>query len=382
MAGNLDVSETASSLVHKALQSGEWKKVQDSNGRECYFNATTRETTRDLRVLLLQRYDWAQSGGIGAAATGGKASGTGGRQPDPQIPEGESVDRIKRLEEELAAARRAVDMYEREVTELRLRLFGAPLRPESGSTVTSKPPDIQQGGDPAAATAAAALTEQLAAARRLNALLLERVTVDRQRQRLCAGCLENVTLSAVPVDRASLLASENIDFPKSLAPFSRQPDPVMIRAMRPHDGDGYSVDAPPPSIGYLPKTFKPTEPSLKTLRPWEPEDAPTSHAPLRHLPFSPAPVLRQQQQQHAAGASPVPTQNVEFLKTASGSDGMRAFYSPDAMRSPSHIALLQQHRAAQISGGFSAESDPQRRRIAGGIPTKLYDGYVHGGAVP
>src|SRR5688572_14344225 len=65
MAGNIDLQDVASGMVQRALDSGEWRLVRDATGRQCYFNELTRETTRDLRVLLLKRHDWSKAGGAG-----------------------------------------------------------------------------------------------------------------------------------------------------------------------------------------------------------------------------------------------------------------------------------------------------------------------------
>jgi hypothetical protein len=75
MAGNLDLNETSTRLVQKALDSGEWQSVRDHTGREVYFNEVTRETTRDLRVLLLQRFEWAKTGsGLRGVAVEGQGT--------------------------------------------------------------------------------------------------------------------------------------------------------------------------------------------------------------------------------------------------------------------------------------------------------------------
>jgi hypothetical protein len=346
MAGNLDLNETSTRLVQKALDSGEWQSVRDHSGREVYFNEVTRETTRDLRVLLLQRFEWAKTGSAalqskdkalsttadsGATAMGNDSAG------------------------ELAAAQKALLAYEREVTELRMRLFGVK------QTAAAATADERALG---AASSVQGLSDdvevlqrQLTASRRLNALLLERVTNDRLAQRLCAVCLERTAVPAAAVDTASLLASETLAFPNSLAPFTRTADRVMIRALA--TGADYSPTSPPPSLGHLPSTLQPAEPSYSSLRP---KSQPvTSHAPLKT-------------QAGVLSASP---------RRFDVSQREDSYSSPPSMRRRDEAQ--KQFRVPSTGAAMSPASHHADitlagmppRKVAAGIPTKLYDGGIH-----
>jgi hypothetical protein len=386
MAGNLDLTETASRLVRQAVDSGEWRLVRDHSGRECYFNETTRETTRDLRILLLKRHDWAKAGGIGAASLAKSTTSADGGDPIDSHFSRSSCVRQPTAEQQLAAARAALLAYEREVTELRIRLFETPKAASAfasqlhqhstntkhrtaaagsdvSSAATPSPPPTAATGTAPGASEAHVLQEQLAAARRLNAMLLERVTIDRQAKSLCSACLERVALPAVGVDHASLMAAETITFPESLRPFSTGSavDRVATRALT--GPDGYSAVAPPISLGYLPATWQPKPTSYGTLRPDFAESA-TSHAPLNGTGTSagvtkPPPFNTPTPRRHALAETP-----------SAGS----TYYSP--------VPDPHGHRAATAAAAAGSRwGHAEQRRISAGVPQRLYDGGLHSTAL-
>jgi hypothetical protein len=347
MAGNLDLNETSTRLVQKALDSGEWQSVRDHTGREVYFNEVTRETTRDLRVLLLQRFEWAKPGSA-ALQSKDKALRTTADGIAATTTSNDSAG-------ELAATQKALLAYEREVTELRMRLFGVK---QTAAAATADERAL------AAASSAQGLSDdvevlqrQLTASRRLNALLLERVTNDRLAQRLCAVCLERTAVPAAAVDTASLLASETLAFPNSLAPFTRTADRVMIRALA--TGADYSPTSPPPSLGYLPSTLQPAEPSYSSLRPKA--QPVTSHAPLKTQAgvLSASPRRFDVSQREDSYTSPPSTR--------------RRDEAQKQLRVPSTAAAMSpaSHHADITLTGMPP------RKVAAGIPTKLYDGGIH-----
>jgi hypothetical protein len=243
MSGNLE--DAASRLVQEALAAGTWVEAHDTRQSQTYyFCPATKQTTRDLRMTLLRDFN-----AVAPTQLRADVSAQGSAAPTTE------------KDHEAVA-----DAYEAEITHLRRCVFG--LQPS-----VQAPPD--------ATSDVAVLQQQLAAARRLNVKLYDRVADDRQRAMLCRRCADVLPAGAVVVHPSPLVASAaHSTFPQSLKPFtSFATDNVMLRQSR--DRDGMSGG---PTPGYLPSSFRPATDGVDPVTHRSAAQSSTSHGLLQAMP--------------------------------------------------------------------------------------------------